>query len=322
MKQGPHRQKGVFSLVAAGVVVALLFFVGIVMDIGRIYALHGQLQNMADACALAAVAELDGTAGAPVRAEKIGQYLINANAISNNVDATATIQFSKSLNDKYYPSASSSIGSSTSSSARVVSCFLYSNKGFGVSLLSPFVADIERYADAEARAGLMPAGRVCALPLAVTSASPHTPLVVRLAEFSGGTLRTNSAYVDEIKSWGECNVPTAKTSTKITVDFARKLGDAAVADIVNALGQRWSDPDCGSTVTCYTPRRRLAVPRVDASGFIQEWVCLEINTALGALIYKGSTHVVGSDLTVPSYSCLTTGVPGAKDGPFVAALLR
>jgi hypothetical protein len=52
--------------------VALLGFLGLVVDLGRMFVMKAELQNAADACALAAAQELDGNATALTRATNAG----------------------------------------------------------------------------------------------------------------------------------------------------------------------------------------------------------------------------------------------------------
>jgi Flp pilus assembly protein TadG len=74
---GPRGQRGTIAVIVALSSLALFGFAGIVIDVGRLYVNRSELQTAADACALAAAAELtcDPTAGAcPVA------FLLNAQA--------------------------------------------------------------------------------------------------------------------------------------------------------------------------------------------------------------------------------------------------
>ena len=57
-----YRQRGAFALMTAVLVLVILGFCGLAIDLGRVYNRKVELQGAADAAALAAAAELDGTA--------------------------------------------------------------------------------------------------------------------------------------------------------------------------------------------------------------------------------------------------------------------
>jgi Flp pilus assembly protein TadG len=59
--------------------------VGLSLEVGRYYLLHSQLQDLADAAALAGVKKLDGTAGARDRAKDAAEAVDNPHWWSNTV---------------------------------------------------------------------------------------------------------------------------------------------------------------------------------------------------------------------------------------------
>jgi hypothetical protein len=68
----PRRQRGVAMILVALSLVVLVGFVGLVVDLAHLLITKTELQNAADACALAAARELTGDANALVRAENAG----------------------------------------------------------------------------------------------------------------------------------------------------------------------------------------------------------------------------------------------------------
>ncbi|MDF3031404.1 MAG: putative Flp pilus-assembly TadE/G-like [Moraxellaceae bacterium] len=73
---GKSRQRGAFLVLAAILMAALLGVVALGIDVGRLYALRSEMQNAADAAALAAAAELDGTPDARARAIAAAQDML------------------------------------------------------------------------------------------------------------------------------------------------------------------------------------------------------------------------------------------------------
>lgn len=68
----PRRQRGVAMILVALSLAALVGFVGLVVDLAHLLITKTELQNAADACALAAARELTGDANALLRAENVG----------------------------------------------------------------------------------------------------------------------------------------------------------------------------------------------------------------------------------------------------------
>ncbi|MEN8169068.1 MAG: Tad domain-containing protein [Pseudomonadota bacterium] len=64
MQRVPSRQNGAILVMTVFFIVILLAFSALAIDLGRLYVLRTQMQNAADAAALAAAAELDGNTNA------------------------------------------------------------------------------------------------------------------------------------------------------------------------------------------------------------------------------------------------------------------
>jgi Flp pilus assembly protein TadG len=82
-----HNQRGAVAIIVGVTLAVLIGFAGLALDLGRLYVNKSELQNAADACALAAARELtcDPTAGAcPASylegAEKAGLFLASRNS--------------------------------------------------------------------------------------------------------------------------------------------------------------------------------------------------------------------------------------------------
>ena len=328
MKHGPSvRQKGVFTIISTFAAVAVLLFVGMVVDAGRMMVVHAEMQNAANACALAAAAELNNSAdgSAPARAALVGRQLVlnwyRQNFQSEAIQsAEVDIQFSSAINATYTAAGSAN--------ARVAQCTL-THPGLNSVLMK--LADITTLLPhAVARAGLVPGGNACALPLAlknqtytVGTSYTLTPNL-QLAEFSGSALQADSTYTTQMAHWGTCMVST--TPHLITLGTLSSV-------FVTALNTRYAnDPELGAS-TGTTPRRLLAVPVVDSATRITDkrWACLELTGSdnFKFLGYSNDGTFVPPTGTKPW--CIASGLPlgiykvGAvtyTTGPFVPALLQ
>ena len=56
--RGARRQRGVVSVIVALTLAVLIGCVGLALDLGKLYVARSELQNSADACALAAARDL------------------------------------------------------------------------------------------------------------------------------------------------------------------------------------------------------------------------------------------------------------------------
>jgi Flp pilus assembly protein TadG len=83
--------------------VVLVGFAGLVVDLGRMAVIKSELQNAADACALAAAQELDGAADALTRAQDAGTAVAALNRVnfqsSTLGNGQPDVRFSTALSD-------------------------------------------------------------------------------------------------------------------------------------------------------------------------------------------------------------------------------
>lgn len=113
MKTGANlknRQGGAVAIIVALSLFVLVGMIGLVLDLGRLYIIKTELQNVADACALAAARELNGDANSLTRAENAGITVGGRNRVdfqSGLVNIqSGDITFSVTLDGSYVPSAS------------------------------------------------------------------------------------------------------------------------------------------------------------------------------------------------------------------------
>ena len=75
----PRRERGAFAVMTAVLIIAILGVCGMAIDFGRMYNRKAELQTFADAIALAAAAELDGTEQGITRAVAVAGQAAAAN---------------------------------------------------------------------------------------------------------------------------------------------------------------------------------------------------------------------------------------------------
>lgn len=77
-----HRQSGAVLLTVALLLLFLLGFMGIALDLGRVFIVKTELQTAMDSCALSAAHELDGLPDALTRADSAGLTAGNVNRVN------------------------------------------------------------------------------------------------------------------------------------------------------------------------------------------------------------------------------------------------
>lgn len=170
-----RRERGVVAPTTVIALVVLVAFLGVVIDMGRLFVIKTELQNAADACALAAARELDGNASALTRAENAGIVAGTRNRVqfqSSAVAITAAdIRFSTALssgggdNSNYLTQAA---GAPANSRYAMCTATL---AGVNMSLSSIIGVGPQTVAGA-AVATIAPAQSSCAIPLGLCTQGP------------------------------------------------------------------------------------------------------------------------------------------------------
>ncbi len=142
----------------------LLGFMGLALDASRLQLARLELQNAADACALAAVLELNGLADAPHRAAQAGRFVggqRNSDRLQSTLvgSADVTVGLGLTLEGSYAPAgvapAASRFARCTTTTPSILP-WLMGLAGFGASSVS-----------ASATATVMPSQSVCGIPMAM-----------------------------------------------------------------------------------------------------------------------------------------------------------
>ena len=187
----------------------LLATMGLALDVGKFYIVKSELQNAADACALAAAYELDGTSTQFTRANTAGLNLAAKNKVLFQNDlAGAKVLFSTTANGGY------SLAGAAPANASFVRCEVDKPdvSYWFIQLLQNFapIAPIEAFAVANN----VPGQSTCAIPIAVCSsdlppgAAVGTWITGILAPNSGNkdsTLNGHFKWVDFTQGGGGAN---------------------------------------------------------------------------------------------------------------------
>ncbi|OAJ53426.1 pilus assembly protein TadG [Paraburkholderia ginsengiterrae] len=100
-----RRERGAVAIIVALSLVALIGFVGLVLDLGKLYVTKSELQNSADACALAAARDLTGATplsvseAAGIAAAHANSAFFQSTAVSAVTDST--VLYSDSTSDTF-----------------------------------------------------------------------------------------------------------------------------------------------------------------------------------------------------------------------------
>ncbi|CAI08214.1 hypothetical protein ebA3711 [Aromatoleum aromaticum EbN1] len=190
-------QRGVVAIITALSLVVLVGFAGLALDGGHLYLTKTELQNGADACALAASYELTGSPISPenfTRAENAGKTVGTENRVDFQGGAIAAadidVTFSTSLAGSWLPA-----GGATGNS-KYVRCTITRNG------IAPWFMQVMGFGDqtvsAIATATLAPSQNNCAIPMGLcthpSSSAPHFGYVkgdwysMNFKESGGGTM--------------------------------------------------------------------------------------------------------------------------------------
>jgi hypothetical protein len=162
---GVKKEKGYIVIFMALSIVILFGFIGLAIDASRHMVINSELQNAADACALAAVSEVNGQPDALKRAALVGSFVGGTKNYKNFQKdlasiSTINVTFSSSLNGLYQDSTSANYATT-----RFIKCTASSTSisNYFISLLGTKTTNLTATAIATVKQALS----VCALPMAV-----------------------------------------------------------------------------------------------------------------------------------------------------------
>lgn len=278
-----QQQRGVIAIVVGLTLAVLIGFVGLALDLGKLYIAKTELQNAADACALAAARELTGTNASQLDiAEAAGITTGTRSAVIFQTEAVVLsidqdVSFSATLNGAYEtksafvsPTAIAALryARCTATRANIVNWFIQVLNVFpGVNIGNQTVVST-------AAATLAPAQTTCAIPVSICSAA--------LKDATGAT-KPKGTWLEGAMGPGAQNL----TGNFKWIDFTPPSGGASeLGGILKGAG------------TCNLPSVGTEVGQAGViSSVADEW-----NSRFG--VYKGSTKLedITPDFTGYAYT--------------------
>lgn len=231
-----RNERGVFVVLTALMLLLLLGVVGLAIDVGRQMVVNVELQNSADACALAGASELNLASDAPKRAAQAGRFIggkknFHGFQRDNISYADPDVTFSVKREGPYVSAGSASSGSV------FIKCVAH-HYGL-VNMFMGALGFTRNDISATAIATLQPAQLACMVPMSIHAKNPNDstlfgfnkfdilnnqnktldgttngtidPAVAGTFSFANplGTVNANASDVGGwIKAFGVCNVPT------------------------------------------------------------------------------------------------------------------
>ncbi|WP_024302871.1 pilus assembly protein TadG-related protein [Pseudogulbenkiania sp. MAI-1] len=168
-----RHQKGVVAIIVGLCIVVLIGFLGLVADLGRLFITKTELSNAADACALAAAAELKGDADSLNRAESAGMTVGQRNKVDFQGDdvvivPNSDVTFSDHLNGAYF--AKDAVATANIPNMKYAKCTL-PQTGIMPWFMQVMGAGAQSVT-AHAVASLSPSQTNCAIPVGLCRQTP------------------------------------------------------------------------------------------------------------------------------------------------------
>jgi len=275
MKQLKHlparrTQRGAVAIIVGLTMVVLVGFAGLALDGGRLYVNKTELQNAADACALAASQELSGAPAIPAgnftQAHNAGVTVATRNRVgfqAGTVDAqNVTIQFGTSLSSGAWLTAASN----PSAASAYVRCTIRETG------ITPWFMQVLGFGDqtvsALATATLARSETNCiAIPLAMCSAGPAPTYGLTPGQWYNGGFSNGESLTGSF-NWVDFSPPAGGASEirnllmgtgACTVSVGSQVGNpGAIQSIRNAWNTRFG---------IYHPSINPAAAAPDRSGY-------------------------------------------------------
>jgi len=173
---GRRYQKGAVAIIVGLCIVVLVGFLGLVADLGRLFITKTELSNAADACALAAAAELKGDTESLNRAESAGITVGQRNNVNFQGDAVSVlvnsdVTFSETLTGTYF--AKTAVAAASIPNMKYAKCTL-PQTGIMPWFMQVMGAGAQTVT-AHAVAALSPSQTSCAIPVGMCSKAASPP---------------------------------------------------------------------------------------------------------------------------------------------------
>ncbi len=225
-----QHQRGAVAIIVGISIAVLVGMIGLALDLGRMFVIKTELQNAADACALAAARELDGNADAITRADAAGILIGTRNRINfqdeNAPVTTASLTYSATLSPNSGYSRSIAPASAEYVMCTVerpnVGMLFMGVRGFGAQTVNAYaVATLQR------------GQTTCAVPIGIckTTAGNSTSVPkwgLEIGQWYGGKFDTTHSTCETGSTTGNFN----------WIDFSPPNGGAnELRDLLEGVGQ-------------------------------------------------------------------------------------
>lgn len=157
-------QRGAVAIIVALSIAVLIGMIGLAIDLGRMFVIKTELQNAADACALAAARELDGIGGAKQRADAAGILVGTRNDINFQGEDAPITEASLTYSDSLSPNSAYN-RSISDADARFAMCTV-SRPDIGM-LFMGVLGFGDQTVNAYAVSTLAPSQTTCAIPIGI-----------------------------------------------------------------------------------------------------------------------------------------------------------
>lgn len=170
----PARQRGVVAIVVGLMLAVLIGFIGLALDGGRLYLTKTELQNAADACALAASYELTGSPTIPAaafnRADAAGRTVAQLNRFNFQGTAIGAPDVSVGFGTTLSTGSTWVAAGAAPADAKYVRCTISRDAASGRGIAPYFMQVLgfgQTTVSSLATATLSPAQNNCAVPMAL-----------------------------------------------------------------------------------------------------------------------------------------------------------
>ncbi len=204
------RQQGAIAIVVGLALAVLVGFVGLALDLGKLYVTKSELQNSADSCALAAARDLTGATplvvseAAGMTAGSLNKVLFQSGPVTMTTDQTVT--YSDAVNDAFYDKDSAPYALNT---IKYVKCSVSRGNiaNWFIEMLSmlPGVSIGPSTVNAYAMATTTSAQTACAIPIFICKAAATSPYAIGQWLSSKFDASTPSAYGSGSFGWASLN---------------------------------------------------------------------------------------------------------------------
>ncbi len=164
-----RQQRGAVAIIVALSIFVLIGMIGLAIDLGRMFVIKTELQNAADACALAAAKELNGLEGAKTRADAVGILVGTRNEINFQDEAAPVTAASLTYSDSLSPNSGYN-RTIDDGDAKYVMCTV-NRPNIGMLFMGVLGFGPQRVS-AYAVATLAPSQTTCALPVGICQPTP------------------------------------------------------------------------------------------------------------------------------------------------------